>query len=73
MEVSKRTIKRFGKRVKFFREEKGWTQEALADELQVDRSYISSLERGLRNPTLKTATRLAVIFRLTLSELFDNV
>jgi transcriptional regulator with XRE-family HTH domain len=73
MEVGKRTIKRFGKQVKIFRQEKGWTQELFADELQVDRSYVSSLERGLRNPTLKTIARIAAIFGVSVSDLCADV
>ncbi len=73
MEVGKRAVKRFGKQVKSFRQGKGWTQELLADELAVDRSYISSLERGIRNPTLKTMTRIAAILGVTVSILCDGI
>lgn len=73
MEVGKRAVKRFGSRVRLFRMEKGWTQEILADELEVDRSYVSSLERGLRNPTLKTIARIAAIFRVSVSQLCQGV
>ena len=33
---------------------KGLSQEALADQSEIDRTYVSLLERGLKNPTLGT-------------------
>lgn len=73
MDIGKRAVKRFGKQVKMFRQGKGWTQEMLADELEVDRSYVSSLERGVRNPTLKTIARIAYIFKITISQLCEMI
>jgi transcriptional regulator with XRE-family HTH domain len=73
MDIGKRAIKRFGKQVKTLRLERGWTQEFLADELEVDRSYVSSLERGMRNPTLKTIARIASIFKVTISKLCGQI
>lgn len=73
MDEGKRAMKRLGKRIKSFRQEKRWTQESFADELQVDRSYVSSLERGLRNPTLKTMVRIATIFKTTVSCLCEDI
>jgi len=69
VEIGKKTIKRFGKRVHLLRKEKGWTQELFADELGIDRSYVSSLERGLRNPTLKTVARIAEVLEISIAEL----
>ncbi len=73
MEIGNKTIKRFGKRVRELRQNNRWTQEMLADELEVDRSYISSLERGSRNPTLRTIARIAAKFGISLSELCEGV
>ena len=44
--------KQFGLNVRRFREEKGWSQEELADRSGIHRTYISGVERGLRNPTI---------------------
>lgn len=41
------------------REAKGWTQEYLAGESGLDRSYVSGLESGRRNPTYLVLLRLA--------------
>ncbi|KAB8312845.1 XRE family transcriptional regulator [Erwinia endophytica] len=49
----------FGKRVKFLRLQAGLSQEALAHKCGLDRTYISGIERGLRNPTLEVIAILA--------------
>ena len=45
------------------------SQEALALECGLDRSYVSLLERGLRSPTVRTLFRLAEVLKTTPSEL----
>lgn len=35
------------------REEKGWSQEELADRCNIHRTYVSQLERGLKSPTIR--------------------
>jgi len=42
----------FGRRVRQLRKEKGVSQEAFAHVIQIDRSYIGSIERGERNVSL---------------------
>ncbi len=44
----------FGKVLKNLRLESGYSQEKLALDCELDRTYISMLERGKRQPTLKT-------------------
>jgi transcriptional regulator with XRE-family HTH domain len=46
------------------RAEKGLSQEALADLCQIDRTYISGVERGLRNLSIDNLERLAAALRL---------
>ena len=43
---------KFGKRVSELRKERGWSQEEFADRCGLDRTYVSGIERGVRNPTL---------------------
>lgn len=69
MDTGKKAIRKFGKRVREVRLSFGWSQDDLAFELDVDRSYVSSLERGQRNPTLKTIANVAKTFDLTIAEL----
>ncbi|HCR66528.1 helix-turn-helix transcriptional regulator [Oceanicaulis sp. UBA2681] len=41
------------------RRERGFSQEAFADHAGMDRTYISGIERGVRNPTVGVLSRLA--------------
>jgi transcriptional regulator with XRE-family HTH domain len=52
-------IRLFGENVRHHRQQKGWSQQRLAEAADLDRTYISDIERGARNPTLATAARLA--------------
>ena len=49
----------FGRNVRDARKAKGMSQEALAFEAELMRSYISDLERGQRNPSLKAIGKIA--------------
>jgi len=46
------------------RRENGFSQECLAEKSNLDRTYISLLERGLRQPTMKTLFALATSFQV---------
>jgi len=48
-----------GANVRRLRNAKGWSQEQLAFECDLDRTYISGVERGVRNPTLSILERVA--------------
>lgn len=64
---------RFGKRVRDLRIRCGLTQEALAGASKLHVTYISSLERGHRNPSLQICRAIASALGLTLSDLFKDV
>ena len=49
----------FGEILKELRAEVGLSQEDLAYESDLDRSFISMMERGLRKPTISTLFRIA--------------
>lgn len=53
------------------RHAKGWSQEELAEEVGLHRTYISGLERGVRNPTLLVLERLAKALKVTVAALLD--
>ena len=61
----------FGRRLAQIRGEKGWSQEALALEAGVARSYLSGVERGKRNIALVNICKLADTLRVPAAELFD--
>ncbi len=52
-------MKAFGKAVRFYRNKLGFSQEALADRAQLDRSYMSQIERGIKNATLNSIWRIS--------------
>lgn len=60
-----------GKRVKELRNKLGVSQEELADMAELDRTYITSIERGKRNISIVNIEKLATALRVTLSEFFN--
>lgn len=48
-----------GKNLKRYREAKALSQEALAFEADLHRTYVSGVERGIRNPSVVSVARLA--------------
>lgn len=65
--------KKFGKQLRALREERGWSQEEFADRAGLHRTYVSAVERGVRNPTLSVLERLAKAFGIKLSELLATI
>lgn len=49
----------FGRRVRQLRKQRGVSQEAFAHEIQIDRSYFGSIERGERNVSLDNICLIA--------------
>lgn len=64
-------LKSLGLRVKAIRENRGASQEALANDADVHRTYLSGVERGLRNPSLLTLARIAHALSVDLEILVD--
>ena len=60
----------FGKNVKNNRKRLKYTLETLAEKVNVSRNTISSIERGIRFAKAETIAKLAVVFRIPVSELF---
>ena len=61
---------RVGKNVQRLRRAKGWSQEELAFECGLHRTYISGVERGIRNPTVTVLEKIAVAIDVGVGELF---
>ena len=59
----------FGAALRSARLERGWSQESLAERASLDRTYVSGVERGTRNPTVHTLWRIAEGLGLRPSEL----
>ncbi|WP_148613774.1 helix-turn-helix domain-containing protein [Nocardioides rubriscoriae] len=60
----------FGENVGRIRRDRGWTQEDLAERAELHRSYLASIETGVRNPSLDVIVRLAKGLRVPVAELF---
>lgn len=54
----------FGRNVREHRRRLGLSQEQLAFEADMKRSYLSDLERGSRNPSIKAIARLAAALKV---------
>ena len=65
--------RQLGMRIKYLRTQKKWSQEDLALEAEVNKNYLSDLERGIRNPTLKIVEKIASALDVTLEELFKGI
>jgi len=57
-------------RLEEMRNQVGWTQQELADQAEVSRQTIISLENGRYNPSILLAFRLARIFNVKIEDIF---
>ncbi len=53
------------------RQSAGWSQEELADEAELHRTYVSDLERGTRNPSILVIERLTAALGVPAGDLLD--
>jgi putative transcriptional regulator len=57
-------------RLEEMRNQMGWTQQELADRVELSRQTIISLENGRYNPSILLAFRLARLFRVKIEDIF---
>lgn len=60
------------KNVREFRLAAGLSQEEVAVRMEVEQTYVSGLERGVRNPTIKTLDRVAKALNVKVGELLQE-
>lgn len=72
MDEAARIKQRFGARVRQLRKARGLSQEALALEAGLDRSYLGSIERGESNVALVNIHRIAGALGVAARELFGE-
>jgi transcriptional regulator with XRE-family HTH domain len=63
----------FGARVKALRTAKGWSQERLAAEAKLDRTYVGGIKHGERNPSIINIRRLAKALNVAVPRLVSEV
>ena len=68
-----RALRAFARNVVRARDARGLSQDKLAEKADLDRTYISGIERGVRNPSLLSICRLAKALGITASELCEGV
>ncbi len=63
---------KFGNRVRELRLQRNWSQEELSFRCNISKNYISDLERGTRNISLKAIERIANGLEVEIVELFNQ-
>lgn len=63
----------FGMRVKYLRQQRKMSQEDLALEINISKNYLSDVECGRRNPTLKVMNKIAKGLKVDLATLLLGV
>ena len=63
----------FGARVRALRQSEGLSQESFAARCGLDRTYISGIERGVRNVSLLNISVIATALDLSIAELLETV
>jgi transcriptional regulator with XRE-family HTH domain len=71
--VDQDALKLLGNRIRQRRKELGWTQEELADNAGIDRSYIGGVERGQRNLTFTVLCQIASALKIDVAFLATGI
>jgi transcriptional regulator with XRE-family HTH domain len=62
-----------GERIRELRKAKGWNQDDLAQHTGLGRTYISNVERGRKNPSLRSLQIFAAGFKMSVSEFMKGI
>jgi len=62
-------LQKFGDKLQKIRKSQGVSQEELAAKLSMHRTYVGMIERGERNPTVRTLYKIAKALKVTSSDL----
>lgn len=61
-----------GQRIKELRKELGYSQERLANEAEVDRTYVTDVENGRRNISVETLVKLLAGLKISFTDFFSS-
>lgn len=73
MVVREKILKKFGDNARDLRKGKNLSQENLAEKAGLDPTYISGIERGVRNPSLVAIVQLMTALEVSPGELFGGL
>lgn len=59
-------------RLKVLRAERGWSQQDLAERLEVSRQSVNAIETGRYDPSLPLAFRIADLFQCAIEDVFQR-
>lgn len=63
---------KLARNIRLLRAERGWSQEALAMEAGLHRTFVAHVERGARNISLSNIERIALALGVSVSRLFEG-
>ena len=62
-----------GERLRAYRTQRGWSQEEMVERADLHTTYIGQLERGEKNATIESISKVAAALDISLSKLFENI
>ena len=71
MQSYKQMTEQLGQTIKRLREERALSQENLAEQLEVSRTYLAYIETGTRTPSVKILHKIATILQVAMKDLFS--
>ena len=69
--MNTKILSNFGKHIKSMRIDAGLSQEEFAEKLNIHRTYVSFIERGQRNPSLKMLFKISRALKTKLPQIFE--
>ena len=71
MKAEDKIVRELAVRIRQLRQAKGWSQERLAEEAGMHRTYLGGIEVARRNPSLRNLVRIAQALGVPVKALFD--
>ena len=72
LKAEDRIVRDLAVRIRRLRGQRGWSQERLAEEAGIHRTYLGGIETARRNPSLRNLIRIAQALGVSVRELFDT-
>ena len=71
MKSEDKIVRELAVRIRQLRQQRGWSQERLAEEAGIHRTYLGGIETARRNPSLRNLIRIAQALDVTVGALFE--